>query len=194
LNIGKPLKQGNTGAGTGAVSGGLKGGLGSASEVLDEGACVGAIVAVNSAGRTCDPLHGGFYARSLELEDEYGDLENLPIDPSVRHNTDVGAGECTVLGVVATDVRLSKVELTKVAQMAQAGVACAVRPAHTMYDGDTVFAFSTGKIKHPSERASMISQIGHVAADTISRSIIHGVLEAESVNGITSYREKFNLA
>jgi L-aminopeptidase/D-esterase-like protein len=194
LNIGKPPKQGNTGAGTGVVSGGIKGGLGTASEVIEKGACVGAIVAVNSAGHTCDPLYGGFYARSLGLEEEYRDLEHLPIDSSIMHTMDAGAGECTVLGVVATDVCLSKVELTKVAQMAQDGVARAVRPAHTMYDGDTVFALSTGKIKHPGERASVISQIGHVAADTLSRSIIHGVLEAESVNGIMSYREKFDLA
>jgi L-aminopeptidase/D-esterase-like protein len=194
LNIGKPLEQGNTGAGTGAVSGGLKGGLGSASEVVEEGVCVGAIAAVNSAGHTCDPLHGGFYARSLELEDEYGELENLPLDPSISYTMDGGAGECTVLGVVATDLSLSKVELTKVARMAQDGVARAVRPSHTMYDGDTIFALSTGKIEHSGERASMISKIGHVAADTLSRSILHGVLAAESVNGIMSYREKFNIS
>jgi len=193
LNKGKPLRQGNTGAGTGAVSGGLKGGLGSASEVIREGVTIGAVAVVNSAGDTFDTLYGGFYARSLELEDEYGDLEHLPIDSSTRRPLYVGAGECTVLGVVATDVSLSKVELTKVAQMAQDGVARAVRPAHTMYDGDTVFALSTGKVEYPGERGSVISFIGHVAADTLSRSIIHGVLEAESVNGITSYREKFNL-
>lgn len=193
LDAGKPIRQGNIGAGTGAVAGGIKGGLGSASELLDGGACVGAISAVNSAGHVCDPVYGGLYARYLELEGEFRGLERLPLQADVRYPLGNGGCECTVLGVVATDVRLSKVELTKVAQMAQDGVARAVFPAHTMYDGDTVFAVSTGKHVLGGERASVISRIGSVSADVLSRSIMHGVLSAETVNDIICYREKYGL-
>ncbi|MBD3205700.1 peptidase S58 family protein, partial [Candidatus Bathyarchaeota archaeon] len=193
LNVGETLRQGNYGAGTGAVSGGLKGGLGSASEVTESGACVGALAAVNSAGYTCDPSLGGFYARGIELENEYGCLKHLPIDLSVSYPSRGASDECTVLGVVATDVGLSRVELTKVAQMAQDGVARAIRPAHTMFDGDTVFAISTGRLEVGCDRAGLVSCIGHIAADAVSRSIMHGVLSAESVNGIESYGEKYGM-
>ena len=191
LNIGETLRPGNYGAGTGAMSGGLKGGLGSASEVTESGACVGALAVVNSAGHTCDPSLGGFYVRDLELENEYGNLKRLPIALSVSYPSRGVAGECTVLGVVATDVCLSRVELTKVAQMAQDGIARAVRPAHTMFDGDAVFALSTGKLEARGDRDELISRTGHIAADAVSRSIMHGVLSAYSVNGIESYNEKF---
>ena len=185
------LKQGNVGAGTGAMAGGIKGGLGTASEVLSNGVTVGAITAVNSAGYIADPRSGGLYARNLELEGEFGDVPGLPVQGNMLSPLSARLGENTVIGIVATDAALSKTEVTKVAQMAQDGVARAVSPAHTLFDGDTIFALSTGGKETNGNRGSLVSLIGAVAADVFSRAIIHGILNASSVNGLVSYRDHF---
>lgn len=186
------LRQGNVGAGTGAMAGGIKGGLGIASEILPNGVTVGAIVAVNSAGYVADPKLGGLYARNLELKGEFGGIPDLPIQGNVRSPLSTRLGENTVISVIATDASLSKTEVTKVAQMAQDGIARAVFPAHTMFDGDTIFALSTCEKETNGKRGSLVSLIGAVAADVLSRAIIHGVLNATSVNGITSYCDHFH--
>jgi L-aminopeptidase/D-esterase-like protein len=191
MSLSVDLKQGNVGAGTGAIAGGIKGGLGTASEVLSSGVTVGAVAVVNSAGYTTDPTCGGFYARNLELGGEFGNLPELPIKGNVLSPLSARLGENTVIGVVATDTSLSKTEVTKVAQMAQDGVARAVSPAHTMFDGDTIFALSTGGKETNGNRGSLVSLIGAVAADVFSRAIIHGVINASTANGIVSYRDKF---
>lgn len=182
---------GNIGAGTGAVAGGLKGGLGSASEVLPNGVTVGAIVAVNSAGYVADPVNGGLYARNLELENEFDDAPRLPVDSSIVTPLSARLGENTVIGAVATDVSLTKSESTKVAQMAHDGIARAVSPAHTMFDGDTIFALATGVKESNGHRGSIVSLIGATAADVMSRAILRGILDAKSINGIASYSERF---
>jgi L-aminopeptidase/D-esterase-like protein len=189
LNIRTPLRQGNYGAGTGAIGGRIKGGLGTASEVLENG-IVGALAVVNCAGYVADPIGGGFYARYLELGSEYEGLKNLPIN-AARVPLENNPGDNTLLGIIATDVELSITEVTKVAQMAHDGIARAIHPAHTMYDGDTVFALSTSRIKQKGPRGSVVSLVGSTAADVLSRSIIHAVLEAETVNNIPCYRDTF---
>jgi L-aminopeptidase/D-esterase-like protein len=189
LNLSKRFHQGNHGAGTGAIGGKIKGGLGTASEVLDNGVVVGALAIVNSAGNVVDPVEGGFYARYLELGCEYKGLKHLPINAACVSKKNLG--ENTLLGVIATDMELSKAEATKVAQMAHDGIARAIHPAHTMYDGDTVFALSTSKLKQSGPRGSLVSLIGSTAADVLSRSIIHAILKAETVNNIPCYRDKF---
>lgn len=188
---GLDVSQGNIGAGTGAVAGGIKGGLGTASEVLPNGVTVGAIVSVNSAGYVADPVNGGFYARYLELGNEYGETPKLPTRLDVHTPLSARLGENTVIGVIATDAALTKTECTKVAQMTHDGIARAVSPAHTMFDGDTIFAISTGAKESYSHKGSRISLIGSTAADVMARAIIHGVLHANSVNGIKSYAETF---
>lgn len=190
-SLGLDFEYGNIGAGTGAMAGGLKGGLGSASEVLPNGITVGAIVAVNPAGYVADPVNGGLYAHHLELDNEFEGVTKLPIDSSILTPLSVRLGENTVIGVVATDATLNKTEATKIAQMTHDGVARAISPSHTMFDGDTIFTLVTGLKEGNGNRGSLISLIGATAADVFSRAIMHGVLNAHSVNGITSYRDRF---
>ncbi|MBN1834427.1 MAG: P1 family peptidase, partial [Spirochaetales bacterium] len=137
-----PVKMGNVGAGAGAVSGGLKGGLGTASVDLGNGVIVGAIVAINSGGSTVNPETGEFYAAFLEVGNEFGNLKRPfalgeggaavalaepPMEP-VKNTT---------IAVVATNVELTKAQAQKIAEMAHDGLARAIRPVHTMFDGDT---------------------------------------------------------
>lgn len=199
LASGGDVQQGNVGAGTGAVSGGLKGGIGTASEALENGVTVGAVVAVNSSGSTCDTGNGGFYARNLELEGEFRDLRrdvqaNMIPRPILRK----GQGQHTTIGVVATNARLTKPQATKVAQMAHDGIARAIYPAHTMFDGDTIFVVATGEAGHLGEESSnkrdvdrALSLVGTSAADSTSRAIVHAILSAESVGPYPCHRDKY---
>lgn len=193
---GGPVEMGNVGVGTGARAGGLKGGLGSASVVLDSGIVVGAIVAVNSLGRIHHPVTGDLYARYLELAGEFGMKrpDTVPPPPTADYSDVFAEGNelrvrNTVIGVVATNAALTKVQCQKLAQMAHDGMARAIQPAHTMFDGDVIFALSTGNSGGvgPAE----LSNLGALAADTFSRAIIRGVLAAKSAGGMTSYREAF---
>jgi L-aminopeptidase/D-esterase-like protein len=184
-----PVALGCVGAGTGAVAGGMKGGLGSASEALESGVTVGALVAVNSLGSLLDPANGRFWELGLELESEFGEraalAKELPPWPPQAE-----PAKNTTIGVVATDATLNKAQCSKVAQMAQDGLARAIRPAHTMFDGDTIFVLATGERPLPSApgvfgppEATAVTEIGRAAADCLSRAIIRAVLAAESLGG-----------
>ena len=89
----------------------------------------------------------------------------------------------TVIGVVATDARLTKEQANKVAQMAQDGIARAVRPAHTMFDGDTILALSTGRTKVD------VSVVGAYAAEVVAQAIVRAVLTAEAAGGLPAARD-----
>ena len=193
-NLDYEFLNGNIGAGTGAIAGGIKGGLGTASEILPNGVTVGAIVAVNSAGYVADPYSGGVYSRYLELNSEFKEVPHLQFSGELQTPLSEKLGENTVIAVVATDLKLDKAECNKVAQMAQDGITRAVRPSHTMFDGDTIFALSTSNIMSNSKRGSILSLIGSSAADVLSRAIVHAVICAESVNGIPNYWEKFKIS
>jgi L-aminopeptidase/D-esterase-like protein len=182
---------GNVGAGTGAMAGSVKGGLGSASEVLANGVTVGGLAVVNSAGQVADSRHGGLYASYLELSDEFHLGKHLVIDVSIIHPLTSKLAENTVLGVVASDAELTKSEATRVAMMAHDGIARAIYPSHTLFDGDTVFALATGERKEVNNRARLISMIGAASADVLARAIIRGVVSAESVGKTESYRDAF---
>lgn len=189
-----PVKTGCVGAGTGALSGGVKGGLGTASLLLDSGLTVAALTAVNSLGSTIDPNTGTFWEARLEIGEEFSGLirprVKIPAAPS-------GApGENTTLAVVATDAVLTKPQAKKIAMMAHDGMARAIRPAHTMFDGDIVFCLATGKRNLPeapgffqASAAQTINEIGHAAADCLARAIIRGIVDAESGFGLTAYRD-----
>lgn len=185
---------GTVGAGTGALAGGIKGGLGSASQVLDSGLTVAALVAVNSLGSVIDPLSGQPWEVRLELEREFGELGRkamkLPPGPEAR------AGGNTTIGIVATDGLLTKTQAQKIAQMAHDGLARAIRPAHTMFDGDTLFCLATGRLPLPEQAgffvapvAEALNEIGQAAADCLSRAIIRAILEATSLPGLTAFRD-----
>ncbi|MEX2543070.1 MAG: P1 family peptidase [Trueperaceae bacterium] len=191
--------QGNVGAGTGARAGGLKGGLGCASLLLESGLAVGAIAVVNAFGRAHDPFTGELYGRSLGLPGEFQGL-GVPADHGYRGSEDRDyralfgddtplAGRNTTIGVIATNALLDKAQAGKLAQMAHDGLARALRPSHTMFDGDTLFALSTGERQVAG--AGELAMLGAVAADTIARAVVSGMLSATSAGGLKSYCDSF---
>ena len=186
------VAQGCAGAGTGAFSNSIKGGLGTASRTLDSGIMVAAIMAVNSDGSVINPHTGRPWEIGLELDGEFDEAGrravNLPPKPAG------GPGRNTTIGVVATDASLTKAEARKVAQMAHDGLARAIRPAHTMFDGDTIFCLATCRRPLPEaagfiawSQAQSVSEIGHAAAECTTRAIIHAVLQAGTLAGMTAF-------
>lgn len=172
-----PLLEGSVGAGTGCTVGKVlgpgrasKSGLGTASVNLGGGLVVGAVVAVNAFGDVVDPRTGEILAgvRSSTGEERSGTLELIKglVGKTALH---LAGRSHTVIGVVATNARLNKEETNKVAQMAHDGLARAVRPAHTMFDGDTIFALATGR-----KRAD-VNLVGAFAAEVVSTSIVRAV-------------------
>jgi len=185
---------GSAGAGTGALSGGIKGGLGTASEILDSGITVAALVAVNSLGSVIDPKNGRPWEVRLEKEEEFGApgkrLVKLPDTPPPHSSTN------TTIGVIVTDAVLNKAQAQKVAQMAQDGLARAIRPAHTMFDGDAIFCLATNNRQLPdiegffaAPKAQALNEIGRAAADCLTRAIIRGIVEATSLGMMTAFRD-----
>ncbi len=189
-----PLLRGCCGAGMGAVSGSIKGGLGTASQVLNSGITVAAVVVVNSVGSVVNPQTGRLWEQSIEIDDEFAGQINrrVQLPPA---DTALPATNTTI-GIVATDAILTTAQATKIAQMAHDGLARAIRPSHTMFDGDTIFCLATGQKDLPlgadflpGRQAQAISDIGHVAAECMSRAIIHGVLSAKTMGSFIAFRE-----
>lgn len=185
---------GCVGAGTGAVSGGIKGGLGTASEILENGLTIAAIVAVNSLGSVINPSTGLIWERGTEFDGEFGELGRFAVQ--LPNAVNPGAASNTTIGVVATDAILSKPQAKKIAQMAQDGLARAVRPAHTMFDGDTIFCMAVGPKELPSTpgffafpHAQALNELGRAAADCMTRAIIHAILSAHTLYGFTAFRD-----
>jgi L-aminopeptidase/D-esterase-like protein len=189
----KEFALGNAGAGLGATAGVLKGGLGSASLVLAGGTTVGAIVAVNCCGAVVRPDCGRFWAAALALA---GELDPQPTAPDAPLDLDdfsacgsLLAGANTTIALVATDAPLDKNSCRRLAIMAQDGLTRAIRPAHTPFDGDTVFALSTGSGDPVGPEA--LTRIGSAAADCLTRAIMRGVLAAEPLGGYPSWHTKW---
>ncbi|MBN1119698.1 MAG: P1 family peptidase [Anaerolineae bacterium] len=178
-----PVEQGSVGVGTGARVGFLfgpnyrmKGGIGSASIRLGGGIVVGALVAVNCYGDVVDPDTGQIVAGARKPTARYEFADTLAtLHTFVGKTVDALAVSNTVIGVVATNAGLGKDQANKVAEMAHDGLARAVRPAHTMLDGDTIFALSTGKKK------SSVNVIGAYAAEVVAQAIVNGVRAAASL-------------
>ncbi|WP_066319116.1 P1 family peptidase [Bacillus sp. FJAT-29814] len=177
---------GNFGAGCGATVGKLagpaycmKGGLGSASLRLENGVVIGAIVAVNPGGDVRDPGTGEI------LAGPYKDGELLDSIQLLQQNyrPTIPAGSNTTIGVVAVNAQLTKAEATKVAQMAQDGYARTIFPAHTMFDGDTIFVAATGGERVP------VDVIGGLAAKVMAEAIVNAVKSAESATGIIAHKD-----
>ena len=181
---------GTAGAGYGAGAGALKGGIGSASLITEDGMTVGAIVAVNSFGSPVVPGGKHFWAAPFELESEFGGLGAAPTivagEDWGRSKVNPGARTNTTIACIATDVALDRAEMKRVAIMAQDGLARAIRPIHTLFDGDVVFALSTGRLQPPPgvERPFLVTRIGAAAADVLSRAVARGVFEATLPPGV----------
>ena len=174
---------GAVGAGRGAMAGLTKGGIGSTSLDLGAGLIVGALVALNSVGSALMPDGKTYWAWPYEIDHEFGgrggpqsrvDLSDPAPDQS--RLLDVGRlqpGANTTLAVVGCNADLSTVECQRVAMMAHDGMARAVRPAHTPFDGDTIFALASGALPLTTTltRAAHVARIGSAAADCLTRAI-----------------------
>jgi D-aminopeptidase len=175
------FELGTAGAGYGANSGGLKGGLGSASAISRDGMTVGALVAVNSLGSAVAPGSKQFWAAPWELNEEFGGLgtSELAAGPE-DYGRAMQPRANTTLACVATDVALTRVELKRIAIMAQDGMGRALRPAHAPFDGDIVFALSTAEREVNSSplRAVLVTRLGAMAADVLARAIARAIYEA----------------
>lgn len=178
--------QGNVGAGTGASVGKLNGfanamksGLGSASMRLPNGLTVGAIVAVNAVGHVVDPQTGSILAGP---RDELGRVQDSVEMMKARSFSPIPPGTNTTIAVVASNAVLTKAEAKKVAQMAHDGLARTIRPIHTMFDGDTIFAVATGGME------ASVDLIGTLCADVLAEAVIAAIQSAEEAGGLPSYR------
>lgn len=183
----EPVSQGTVGAGTGCRVGAAlgnefatKGGVGSSAIHLEGGLIVAALCVVNAVGDVVDgqgniiagvrqPPDGNTYMGMLNA------LRAIPLPPTPTQNT--------VIGVVATNARLTKEEVNKVAQMAHDGLAQAVRPAHTMFDGDTLFALATGEVD------ADVNLVGAFGAEMVAEAIRNAVRTATSLAGVRAANE-----
>jgi L-aminopeptidase/D-esterase-like protein len=170
-----PPTEGNVGAGTGASIGKMRGlkhamksGLGTWSIDIN-GLVIGALVAVNAIGDVIDPKTGKKLA---------GLRSGSTLEWMKKNQQRTAIQSNTVIGVIATNAKLTKAEATKVAQMAHDGLARTVHPAHTMYDGDTIFALATG------EQQEDVSLVGAFAAEVMAEAIMRAVKKAKSVGGL----------
>lgn len=192
-------EEGNIGAGTGAtvgkilgMAGAMKTGVGTASVDLGGGLVAGALFAVNALGDVVDPTSGSIVAGTrparigpARIGGEGPFADTLAVMRSMVGKTALrfATRGNTVIGVVATNAALTKEEANKVAQMAHDGLARAVRPAHTMLDGDTIFALSTG-----GKRAD-VSLIGAYAAQVSARAILRAALASEGSADLPAARD-----
>jgi L-aminopeptidase/D-esterase-like protein len=187
-----PIGEGNVGAGAGATVGkiagrerAMKGGIGTASVALPNGLVVAALVAVNAVGDVVDPATGKVVA-GVRTEDGKTLADARAIlrsgAPAARSRE-----ENTTIGVVATNARLTKAQATKVAQMAQDGLARSIYPVHTPFDGDTIFALSLGS--WPEGGETNVSLVGALAAEATADAILSAVRNAEGIAGYPAARD-----
>lgn len=177
---------GRVGAGRGAMAGFIPGGIGSVSIDLGDGLIVGALVAANPIGSALMPDGRTFWAWPFEIDKEFGGHRPQDVAPVVDPLPDQSrlaelgrtqAGANTTLAVIACNADLSSVECKRIAMMAHDGMARAVRPAHTPFDGDTVFAVASGQqaIGQGNARQVQIGRLGSAAADCLARAIARAV-------------------
>ena len=189
---GVAVAQGSVGAGTGATVAKLagcpvKGGLGTASELLADGAMVGAIVVVNAVGEIVDPDTGAVVAPTRLPDGSRADPWQLlrtrlaSAGTSATGTAQVALAENTTIAVVATDLPLTHDQLLRVALMAHTGLARAIRPSHTPADGDTVFALATGSAAGATVD---LMAVGALAARALERAVLKGVRAAASLAGV----------
>jgi L-aminopeptidase/D-esterase-like protein len=195
-----PVAEGNVGAGAGATVGKMggvvehpgypagrrlpmKAGIGSAAIALPNGLVVGAIVAVNAVGDIIDPDTGKVVAGSRNPDNTLADVRKLLRGGEI--GTRPRAGENTTIGLVATNAKLSKNDINRVALMADDGFARAINPSHTAGDGDTVFALATGRWTGDAT----VTLVGALAAEAMADAIVRAATQATSSNGLPAARD-----
>jgi len=181
------VAEGCVGAGTGATVGkilgmerAIKSGLGTASQKVAGDIVVAALMVVNAVGDVIEPGTGKILAGPRKL-DESGFLST----------SELWKGELkeavppfnTVIGVVATDAKLSKVEASKLARVAQVGIARTIDPCHTMYDGDALFALSTG------DKDADVNALGAAVAEAVTKAVVRAIGNAETLAGVPAAKD-----
>ena len=189
-----PVTMGTVGAGAGATVGkmggagtSMKGGLGSAALRMPNGLVVAAIVAVNAAGDILDPDTGKVIAGARKADGTFADARTLLRSGALaqRRAQTPRAVENTTIGLVATNAKLTKAEVSRMALMGDDGYARAIFPSHTMGDGDTVFSLATGKWDGQAD----VSLIGALAADAMARALVQAVTQATGLPNIPAVRD-----
>lgn len=201
-NASEEFLLGSCGAGTGATTAVLKGGLGSSSLIMPNGVIVGALVVVNPHGSVVAPGSNKFWAAPFEMNDEFGGVGvGTKHDPyALPRNEKLKAYEAmypealtagitsqgmnTTIAIVATNAAMDKAQLKRLAVSAQDGMARAIVPSHTPFDGDLVFTLSTGEREMQAPVLDTM-QLGHAAAVCLSRAIARGVFHASEADGDT---------
>jgi L-aminopeptidase/D-esterase-like protein len=188
-----PVAEGNIGAGAGSTVGkilgirdrAMKAGVGTYAITLPNGLVVAALVAVNAVGDIIDPATGAVVA-GVRTPDGKGlaDARRLLRSPQPQANTP-SPGANTTIAVVATNARLTKVQASRMALMADDGLARAINPAHTPADGDTVFSLATGRWQGEAD----VSTIGALAAEALSEAIVRAATQAAGSGGLPSARD-----
>jgi L-aminopeptidase/D-esterase-like protein len=188
---GGKVAEGCIGAGAGATVGkmfgmdhAMKSGIGTASiRVAKTGIVVAAIVAVNAVGDVLEPTTGKILAGARK-PDGSGFMDSIA-QIRLGYSVELAAGENTTIGVVATNAAFDKTQMTKIAQMAHDGLARTINPAHTLADGDTIFAVATGAVKTRGGHGA----IGALAAEVMAEAIVRAVKSARGLPGLPGYGE-----
>lgn len=194
-----PPQEGNIGAGMGAtvgkilgLAGAMKSGIGTASQEIGSGIIVGAIAAVNVFGDIIDPSTNQIIAGARVVQKGPVKIGKGPyfadtmcVMESLVGRTILGfmSRENTAIGIVATNAKFNKEQINKVAQMAQDGLARTVKPAHTMLDGDTIFALATG------EKKADVNIVGAFAAEVFAQAVLRAARTAAPAAGLPSAAE-----
>jgi len=176
---------GNVGAATGATVGkilglpfAMKGGLGTACRRIGD-KVIAALVAVNAAGDIIDPATGAIVAGARNPDGQGFANSSHLLSQALQQGKESGSSRTnTTLGVIATNIALSKVGTTKVAQMAHDGLARTICPVHTAFDGDIVFALSLG------DESGDASFVGAIAAEVLAEAVLRAVRTAETLFGV----------
>ena len=187
-----PVAEGNVGAGAGSTVGKLlgsrdramKAGVGTSAIALPNGLVVSALVAVNAVGDIIDPATGAVVA-GVRTADGKGLADARRLIRSTQPASAPSAGANTTIAVVATNAKLTKVQASRMALMADDGLARAINPAHTPADGDTVFALATGRWDGPVD----VGTIGALAAEALSEAIVRAATQATASGGLPSARD-----
>ncbi len=185
------LEQGNIGVGTGATTGKwiyknrIKGGFGISIKEISNNAYIGAFVVTNAVGDIINPITKGFYSETGKYDFNNYYNENFS-------NYGIKRGTNTTLAVIVTNIEMTREELIKVSELAQDGMARAIYPVHTNWDGDVIFSISPhckNRIKLDLNSFDLVNYIGIAASDILIEAINNGVKNAESIGGFPAYKD-----
>jgi L-aminopeptidase/D-esterase-like protein len=189
LNAGEKVREGSVGAGTGATVGKLfevpramKGGLGTSSIAMPDGLTVAALVVVNAFGDIIDNVTGRIIAGLRTAEDGLHFANTVTCLKQGYTKRQFGLVN-TTLGVVATNARFNKRDITKVAQMAQAGLIKTINPVHTTFDGDLIFAISKG------DHQADINNVGVLSEFVVSEAIKRAIKKADGFGLVPAFKD-----